>query len=97
MASNDLFFTQKSTGMPPIGQYFHFFWIKFGVKLSKGIFKFKNIFLRNQIWRNFTKWRPKWKKKFFCCQIVNFHEFQKLFLLKFAFTCGHICMLILNF
>jgi hypothetical protein len=33
------FFTQKSTGMPPIGQYFHFF-MQFGVKLSKEFFKF---------------------------------------------------------
>jgi hypothetical protein len=69
------FFTQKSTGMPPIGQYFHFF-MQFGVKLTKKNFEDqKFFFLRNQIWRNFPKWRSKWKKKvFFAAKSSIFNE-----------------------
>jgi hypothetical protein len=71
------FLTQKSTGMPPIGQYFHFFysvWCK--------------IIKKNQIWRNFPEWRPKWKKKLFCWQIMNFQRISKIIFAKIWF---HLC------
>jgi hypothetical protein len=74
MMSNHLLFTQKSTGMPPIGQYFHFFFKQFGVKLSKDFFQIKY----GRIFQNCAQNG----KKVFCCQIVNFQRISKILFAK---------------
>jgi hypothetical protein len=74
---------------------FPVYFMQFGVKLAKKNFKF-NFFYEIKYGHFFQNGAQN-GKKVSCCQIVNFNEFQKLYLLKFASTCGYIFMLILNF